>query len=108
MSELPRSSAVMRSPPRSTRGRRTRAALVAAARAVFERDGLQDARIRDITETAGVAVGSFYTHFATREDIFAAVLAETGASLNADERATAEVADLETRTHSETLYALIA
>jgi AcrR family transcriptional regulator len=69
-------AAAPRPEPRSTRGRRTRAALVEAARAVFERDGFLDARIADITREAGVAVGSFYTHFSGREEIFAAVLAE--------------------------------
>ncbi len=62
--------------PRSARGRRTRAALVTGARTVFERDGFLDSRIVDIAAEAGVAVGSFYTHFRDREEVFAAVLAE--------------------------------
>jgi AcrR family transcriptional regulator len=49
--------------------------LVAGARTVFERDGFVDARITDIAAEAGVAIGSFYTHFDSREEIFAAVLA---------------------------------
>ncbi|MFI2231856.1 TetR/AcrR family transcriptional regulator [Nocardia testacea] len=53
---------------------RTRAALLAAARTVFEADGFVDARISDITRTAGVASGSFYTHFDSKEEIFAAVV----------------------------------
>ncbi|MFE9773518.1 TetR/AcrR family transcriptional regulator [Streptomyces sp. NPDC005931] len=53
---------------------RTRDALVAAARRIFERDGYLDARIVDIAAEAGVATGSFYTHFASKEDVFAAVL----------------------------------
>lgn len=60
----------------SSRGSRTRAALIAAARTVFERDGYLDARIVDITAEAGVATGSFYTHFADKRDVFAAVMAE--------------------------------
>ncbi len=63
-------------PPRSARGTRTRAALVAAARRVFERDGYLDARITDIASEAGVATGSFYTHFDGKPAVFAAVLAE--------------------------------
>jgi AcrR family transcriptional regulator len=59
-----------------TRGSRTRAALVAAARRVFERDGYLNARIVDITAEAGVATGSFYTHFDGKSDAFAAVIAE--------------------------------
>jgi len=64
------------STPPTTRGARTRQALVAAARTVFERDGYLEARITDITAAAGVATGSFYTHFAGKEDVFAAVMAE--------------------------------
>jgi AcrR family transcriptional regulator len=69
---------VTRPLPRSSRGRRTRAALLIAAREVFERDGFLDARIADISAAAGVATGSFYTHFADKDEVFAAVLEETG------------------------------
>ncbi|MFF7973420.1 TetR family transcriptional regulator [Streptomyces sp. NPDC007905] len=54
---------------------RTRDALVSAARRIFERDGYLDARIVDIAAEAKVATGSFYTHFASKDDVFAAVLA---------------------------------
>lgn len=65
-----------REPPRTARGERTRAKLIAAARTVFERDGYLDARLADITTEAGTAAGSFYTYFSNKEEIFAAVLAE--------------------------------
>jgi AcrR family transcriptional regulator len=55
---------------------RNRAALVAAARRVFERDGFVAARITDIADEAGLAHGSFYSHFRTKEDALTAVLAE--------------------------------
>jgi AcrR family transcriptional regulator len=55
---------------RSPRGRRTRAALVVAGRAVFERDGFIEARITDIAAGAGVSHGTFYTYFAGKEEIF--------------------------------------
>jgi AcrR family transcriptional regulator len=58
------------------RGARTRQALVAGARRVFERDGFLDARIADIAAESGVATGSFYTHFDSKEAAFAAVIAE--------------------------------
>lgn len=58
------------------RGIRTRAALVAAARVVFERDGYLDARLTDITKEAACAAGTFYTYFSSKEEIFAAVLHE--------------------------------
>jgi AcrR family transcriptional regulator len=63
-----------REPPRTARGARTRARLVAAARTVFERDGYLDARLVDIAAEANAAAGSFYTYFANKEEIFAAVL----------------------------------
>ena len=63
-------------PPVSARGLRSRAALVRAARAVFERDGFLEARIVDICAEARIATGSFYTYFKTKEDAFAAVMAD--------------------------------
>ena len=65
-----------REPPRTARGARTRAALVQAARTVFERDGYLNARLTDITAEAGSATGSFYTYFTNKQEVFAAVLAE--------------------------------
>lgn len=61
--------------PLTARGERTRAALIVAARTVFERDGFADARLTDITVEAGCATGSFYTYFDSKEDILDAVLA---------------------------------
>jgi AcrR family transcriptional regulator len=55
---------------------RNRAALVAAARRVFERDGFVAARVTDIADEAGLAHGSFYSHFRAKEDALAAVLTE--------------------------------
>ncbi len=56
------------------RGERTRAALVTAARKIFERDGFLGARITDIAEAANVAHGTFYTYFGDKESIFGAVI----------------------------------
>lgn len=50
-----------------------------AGRTVFERDGFLDAKITAIASEAGVAVGSFYTHFATKDDLLAAIIEETTA-----------------------------
>jgi AcrR family transcriptional regulator len=56
---------------------------VRAAQAIFERDGFLDARIADITAEAGTATGSFYTYFASKEEIFLAVVdALDGAGLH--------------------------
>lgn len=64
--------------PTSARGTRTREALIQAARRVFERDGFLDARITDISAEAGVAAGSFYTYFTSKDDAFAAVIEQLG------------------------------
>jgi AcrR family transcriptional regulator len=66
----------LREPPTTQRGARTRAALVKAARKVFERDGYLDTRLTDITKEARCAAGSFYTYFANKEEVLAAVLLE--------------------------------
>jgi AcrR family transcriptional regulator len=56
--------------PRSRKGAETRARLVEAAKQVFERDGFLDARIIDISKTAGLSHGSFYHYFDSKEQIF--------------------------------------
>jgi len=67
-------SSLLREPPATERGLRTRAALVAAARKVFERDGYLNARLIDITRAAKCSAGTFYTYFSGKEEVFAAVL----------------------------------
>jgi len=68
------SLAHQRDPPRSRRGEKTRATLIEAARAVFERDGFLEARVSDITAEAGVASGTFYTYFDDKDQVFAAIV----------------------------------
>ena len=58
------------------RGLRTRARLVAAARQVFEQIPFRQARLTDITAVAGVAAGTFYTYFDSKEEIFREVADE--------------------------------
>ncbi|MGW0175563.1 TetR/AcrR family transcriptional regulator [Rhodococcus sp. NPDC003322] len=67
-------SALLRELPATERGLRTRSALIAAARTVFERAGYLDTRLIDITKEAKCSAGSFYTYFSSKEEIFAAVL----------------------------------
>ncbi|MFC6152605.1 TetR/AcrR family transcriptional regulator [Nocardioides yefusunii] len=50
--------------------------LVAAARVIFERDGFFDARLVDITDEAQVASGTLYRYYGSKQEIFAAVMAE--------------------------------
>lgn len=49
----------------------TRKRIYAAAIDVFRRDGVEEARIEDIVEIAGVSRGSFYFHFPTKDDVLA-------------------------------------
>jgi AcrR family transcriptional regulator len=57
------------SAPSTARGRRTRAALIHAAREAFEQKGFQDTRISDIAARAGTSYGVFYHYFKTKEAI---------------------------------------
>ena len=61
----------------------TRAKLVAAARTLFARQGVDNTRINEITDEADVGFGSFYNHFASKEAIVEAVLEETIAAQGA-------------------------
>ncbi len=63
-----------------TRGARrrteTRRRLLAAARTVFAREGLEAATIAQITAEADAGFGTFYLHFATKEEAYRAVVTE--------------------------------
>ena len=61
-------------PELGDRAKRSRRALLVAARACIERDGYATARISDIAAEAGVAVGTFYTYFASKLEVFTEVL----------------------------------
>lgn len=63
-----------RKAPLTERGRRTRDALVAAARTVFEERGFTATRMSDIAEAAGVSHGTVYTWFDTKDDVLHAVV----------------------------------
>lgn len=65
---------VVRDLPVTARGVRTRAALVVAARTVFERDGFLASRLTDITAEARCSTGTFYTYFTSKEEVFLAVM----------------------------------
>lgn len=67
--------------PLTARGARTRASLVKAARALFEKQGYLDTNIGDISKRARVAHGTFYTYFSSKEEIFAEVVDELTADL---------------------------
>lgn len=75
------------------RGVRTREKLIAAARSVFEEVPFPDARLTDITAAAGVASGTFYTYFDSKEEIFREVAAEVLTELSRAARRDPDNAD---------------
>jgi AcrR family transcriptional regulator len=60
-----------------------RAAIVAAARAVFARHGLESASMRLIAQEAGVAAPTLYLYFAGAEELYGAALSASLADLGA-------------------------
>jgi AcrR family transcriptional regulator len=62
--------------PRTARGERTRRALLDAATAEFGDNGFHAASISAITRRAGVALGSFYTYFDSKDAIFRALVSD--------------------------------
>lgn len=69
--------------PKTERGRRTLRALLDAAALEFGARGFHATGITDITRRAGVALGSFYTYFASKEDIFRALVTDLSAQVKA-------------------------
>ena len=85
--------------PRTERGRRTLRAMLDAAAIEFGDRGFHDASIARITARAGVALGTFYTYFDSKEAIFRALVKHMSAQvrstvgphiLNAPDRLTGE------------------
>lgn len=58
------------------RALQTRQDLIHAARAIFARDGFEQARIEDIAAHAGKTRGAFYANFEDKEDVFFAIFEE--------------------------------
>jgi AcrR family transcriptional regulator len=57
-----------------SKGEQTRAALIEAAYELFRERGYAATSMRQIAERADLALGGIYNHFASKEEIFAAVL----------------------------------
>jgi AcrR family transcriptional regulator len=60
--------------PKTARGQKTRDKLLQAAEIEFGEKGFHDAAISGITRRAGVALGTFYNYFESKEEIFAALV----------------------------------
>ena len=69
--------------PRTERGRRTLRALLDAAAQEFGAKGFHATGITDITRRAGVALGSFYTYFTSKEEIFRALVSDLSTQVKA-------------------------
>ena len=90
--------------PRTERGRKTLRRLLEAAALEFGERGYHDAAITGITRRAGVALGTFYTYFESKEEMFRALVRDMSqatrqhvaeAARNAPDRITAERRGLE-------------
>jgi AcrR family transcriptional regulator len=106
--------------PRTERGRRTLRKLLEAAASEFGERGYHEAAITGITQRAGVALGTFYTYFDSKEALFRALVRDMSqttrahvaeAVRNAPDRLAAERLGLEAfigfvRRHPE-LYRII-
>lgn len=60
--------------PRTARGQRTLRALLDAAASEFGEKGFHEGSISGITRRAGVALGTFYTYFDSKDDVFRALV----------------------------------
>jgi AcrR family transcriptional regulator len=61
-------------PETLTKGERTRQAIEAAAYALFMQHGFHATSMRQIADQAGLALGGIYNHFASKEEIFEAII----------------------------------
>jgi AcrR family transcriptional regulator len=75
---------------RAERKQQTRAALLAAARSVVARRGMQAATHEEIASEAGLTIGAIYSNFTSKADLMAALWGEVAAHSNVmlEERAT--------------------
>jgi AcrR family transcriptional regulator len=64
--------------PRTRRGRETRSAILRAAEEVIGAHGYAAAGIADITRAAGIAQGTFYIYFESKEHVFRELVTEMG------------------------------
>lgn len=73
--------------PRTERGRRTLRKLLDAAAEEFGEKGFHEASVSSITRRAGVALGSFYTYFDSKDALFRALVADMSEKVRTSARA---------------------
>jgi len=67
--------------PRTARGERTQRKILDAAREEFGERGFAESSIVGITQRAGVALGTFYTYFDSKEALFQALVQDMSAQV---------------------------
>lgn len=67
--------------PTTVRGQLTRQHLLTAAEQVFAQKGFAHASVQEITQRAGVALGTFYIYYPNKEALFLELVDELGSRL---------------------------
>src|SRR5688500_19275400 len=83
MNDLGQAAVSAEKAPRTERGRRTVRKLLEAAAQEFGERGYHDAAITGITARAGVALGSCYTYFESKEELFRALVRDMSDAVRA-------------------------
>lgn len=73
--------------PRTERGRRTLRKLLDASAIEFGEKGFHEASVSSITRRAGIALGSFYTYFDSKEALFRALVQDMSENVRSNARA---------------------
>ncbi len=72
--------------PRTERGRKTLRKLLDASATEFGEKGFHEASVSSITRRAGVALGTFYTYFDSKDALFRALVADMSKSVRTSSR----------------------
>ncbi|HXX13852.1 MAG TPA: helix-turn-helix domain-containing protein [Candidatus Eremiobacteraceae bacterium] len=78
---------VLRRRTQQERTEETRSRLLKAAEKIFFRDGFEAAKLEEIASRAGYTRGAFYANFASKEDLFIAMLEKEALNRLTDVRA---------------------
>ena len=73
--------------PRTARGRRTLRKLLDASATEFGEKGFHEASVSSITRRAGVALGTFYTYFPSKDALFRALVVDMSDTVQNNARA---------------------